>query len=130
MLNTAVLVLNRNFQPVHVTNVKRAFSLLYQGVARALDEQDPRPGFSLFGPGAVGSGPDPDFVQRAEVQHHQAQQQRAEDEEWQRDFPHPSPGVLRAAQDHGLLVELVGDPRVQPDAVEQAKRFACGARSP
>lgn len=39
MLNSAVLVLNRNYQPVHVTNVKRAFSLLYQGVARAIDEQ-------------------------------------------------------------------------------------------
>ena len=39
MLNTAVLVLNRNFQPIHVTNVKRAFSLLYQGVARAIDAQ-------------------------------------------------------------------------------------------
>jgi 5-methylcytosine-specific restriction endonuclease McrA len=35
----AVLVLNRHYQPVHVTNVKRAFSLLYQGVARAIDEQ-------------------------------------------------------------------------------------------
>lgn len=39
MLNTAVLVLNRNFQPVHVTSVKRAFRLLYQGVARAIDEE-------------------------------------------------------------------------------------------
>ena len=39
MLNTAVLVLNRNYQPVHVTNVKRAFSLLYMGVARAIDNQ-------------------------------------------------------------------------------------------
>jgi 5-methylcytosine-specific restriction endonuclease McrA len=39
IVNTAVLVLNRNFQPIHITNVKRAFSLLYQGVARALDEQ-------------------------------------------------------------------------------------------
>src|SRR5262249_28174373 len=39
MLNTAVLVLNRNYQPVHVTNVKRAFSLLYMGVARAIDTQ-------------------------------------------------------------------------------------------
>lgn len=38
-LNTAVLVLNRNYQPVHVTSVKRAFSLLYQGVARAIDGQ-------------------------------------------------------------------------------------------
>lgn len=39
MLNTAVLVLNRNYQPVHVTNVRRALSLLYQGVARAIDGQ-------------------------------------------------------------------------------------------
>jgi 5-methylcytosine-specific restriction endonuclease McrA len=39
MLNSAVLVLNRNYQPVHVTNVKRAITLLYQGVARAIDEQ-------------------------------------------------------------------------------------------
>ncbi|MEW5738838.1 MAG: HNH endonuclease [Myxococcota bacterium] len=39
MVNGAVLVLNRHYQPVHVTNVKRAISLLYQGVARAIDEQ-------------------------------------------------------------------------------------------
>jgi len=39
MVNGAVLVLNRHYQPVHVTNVKRAVSLLYQGVARAIDEQ-------------------------------------------------------------------------------------------
>ncbi|MHB8877455.1 MAG: HNH endonuclease [Myxococcaceae bacterium] len=39
MLNTAVLVLNRNYQPVHVTSVRRAFSLLYQGVAKAIDQQ-------------------------------------------------------------------------------------------
>lgn len=39
MLNAAVLVLNRNYQPVHVTNVKRAITLLYQGVARAIDEE-------------------------------------------------------------------------------------------
>jgi 5-methylcytosine-specific restriction endonuclease McrA len=39
MLNAAVLVLNRYYQPVHVTNVKRAMSLLYQGIARAIDEQ-------------------------------------------------------------------------------------------
>lgn len=39
MINSSVLVLNRNYQPVHVTTVKRAFSLLYQGVARAIDEQ-------------------------------------------------------------------------------------------
>lgn len=39
MLNTAVLVLNRNYHPVHVTSVKRAFGLLYMGIARALDSQ-------------------------------------------------------------------------------------------
>src|SRR5712692_5184336 len=39
MLNSHVLVLNRLYQPVHVTSVKRAFSLLYQGVAKAIDNQ-------------------------------------------------------------------------------------------
>ena len=39
MLDTSVLVLNRVYQPVHVTSVRRAVSLLYQGVARAIDEQ-------------------------------------------------------------------------------------------
>ncbi|WP_224366692.1 HNH endonuclease [Hyalangium versicolor] len=39
MIDSAVLVLNRNYQPVHVTSVKRAFSLLYQGVAKAIDAQ-------------------------------------------------------------------------------------------
>ncbi len=39
MLNTNVLILNRLYQPVHVTSVKRAFSLLYQGVAKAIDNQ-------------------------------------------------------------------------------------------
>lgn len=39
MLNSAVLVLNRNYQPVHVTSVKRAVSLLYLGVAKAIDSQ-------------------------------------------------------------------------------------------
>jgi len=39
MLNTSVLVLNRLYQPVHVTSVRRAFSLLYQGIARAIDDQ-------------------------------------------------------------------------------------------
>src|SRR5438093_12364387 len=43
MLDTGVLVLNRVYQPVHVTSVRRAFSLLYQGVAKAIDEQ-----FQLF----------------------------------------------------------------------------------
>lgn len=39
LLNSSVLVLNRSFQPIHVTSLKRAFTLLYQGVAQAIDEQ-------------------------------------------------------------------------------------------
>lgn len=39
VLNTSVLVLNRSFLPVHVTSVRRAFSLLYQDVAHAVDEE-------------------------------------------------------------------------------------------
>src|SRR5882672_588875 len=39
MMNSAVLVLNRHYQPIHVTNVKRAFSLLYLGVARVVDPE-------------------------------------------------------------------------------------------
>jgi len=31
------LVLNRSYLPIHVTSVKRAFSLLYRGVAKAVD---------------------------------------------------------------------------------------------
>ena len=39
MLSSAVLVLNRSFQPVHVTTAKRALSLLYAGVVRAIDRE-------------------------------------------------------------------------------------------
>jgi 5-methylcytosine-specific restriction endonuclease McrA len=39
MTNAAVLVLNRHYQPIHVTNAKRAFTLLYLGVARVIDHQ-------------------------------------------------------------------------------------------
>lgn len=39
VLNTKVLVLNRSYFPVHVTSLRRAFSLLYQGVAKAVDDQ-------------------------------------------------------------------------------------------
>lgn len=38
-LSTKVLVLNRSYLPVHVTTLRRAISLLYQDVARAVDEQ-------------------------------------------------------------------------------------------
>jgi 5-methylcytosine-specific restriction endonuclease McrA len=39
MLNSSVLVLNRSYLPIHVTSVRRAFSLIYQGIARAVDEE-------------------------------------------------------------------------------------------
>ena len=37
MINSSVLVLNRHYQPVHVTSVKRAFTLLYMGAARVIE---------------------------------------------------------------------------------------------
>jgi len=37
MIDAPVLVLNRNYQPVNVTSVKRALVMLYMGVAHALD---------------------------------------------------------------------------------------------
>ena len=43
MTNSSVLVLNRHYQPVHVTSVKRAFALLYIGAARVIE-----PDFSTF----------------------------------------------------------------------------------
>jgi 5-methylcytosine-specific restriction endonuclease McrA len=39
MLNTSVLVLNRSFLPIHVTSVKRAFSLVYCGGARVVNSR-------------------------------------------------------------------------------------------
>ncbi len=39
MPDSSVLVLNRLYQPIHVTSVKRAFALLYQGIARAIDRE-------------------------------------------------------------------------------------------
>ena len=39
MLNSGVLVLNRSYLPIHVTSVRRAFSMIYQDVARALDDR-------------------------------------------------------------------------------------------
>jgi 5-methylcytosine-specific restriction endonuclease McrA len=37
MLNSPVLILNRSYLPIHVTSVRRAFSLIYQGIARVMD---------------------------------------------------------------------------------------------
>src|SRR5207249_540702 len=39
LLSSGVLVLNRSFLPVHITTVRRAFVLLYQGIAKAVDTQ-------------------------------------------------------------------------------------------
>jgi 5-methylcytosine-specific restriction endonuclease McrA len=39
LLNSRVLVLNRSYLPVHITSVRRGFVLLYQGIAKAVDEQ-------------------------------------------------------------------------------------------
>jgi 5-methylcytosine-specific restriction endonuclease McrA len=39
VLNEKALVLNRSYLPVHITSVRRAVSLLYQDMARAVDEQ-------------------------------------------------------------------------------------------
>jgi 5-methylcytosine-specific restriction endonuclease McrA len=38
-LNSSVLVLNRVYLPVHVTTVRRAFSMIYQGTAKAVDDR-------------------------------------------------------------------------------------------
>ena len=45
VLNTKVLVLNRSYLPVHVTVVRRALSLLYQGIAKAVDAMPSHQGF-------------------------------------------------------------------------------------
>lgn len=39
VLDSNVLVLNRFYQPVNVTTVRRAFALLYQGTAKAIDRR-------------------------------------------------------------------------------------------
>lgn len=39
MLKSDVLVLNRLYQPIHITSVRRAFVQLYEGVARAVDRE-------------------------------------------------------------------------------------------
>ncbi len=39
MINSNVLVLNKSFLPIHITTVRRAFCLLYAGIAKAVDSQ-------------------------------------------------------------------------------------------
>ena len=39
VLDSSVLVLNRVYQPINITTVRRAFVLLYQGTAKAIDKE-------------------------------------------------------------------------------------------
>ena len=39
MVHSNVLVLNKSFLPVHITTVRRAFCLLYAGLAKAVNSQ-------------------------------------------------------------------------------------------
>lgn len=39
MIHSPVLVINRCYTPIHITTAKRAFSLLYRGMAKALNER-------------------------------------------------------------------------------------------
>ncbi len=39
MLSSNVLVLNQSYFPVHVTSVRRALVMLYQGIAKAVDQE-------------------------------------------------------------------------------------------
>jgi 5-methylcytosine-specific restriction endonuclease McrA len=48
VLCTPVLVLNKNFEPVHLTTARRAFVLLYGGAAMALDESGEPYDFDLW----------------------------------------------------------------------------------
>lgn len=39
MIEGSVLVLNRSFMPIHVTSIRRAIALVYQGIAKAVNEE-------------------------------------------------------------------------------------------
>lgn len=58
MLNSTVLVLNRSFLPIHVTSVRRAFSLFYGGGARAVDERYQTFDFDTWMDGGAPDGSD------------------------------------------------------------------------
>ena len=38
-MNSSVLVLNRSYLPIQVTSVRRAFALIYQGIARVVNDR-------------------------------------------------------------------------------------------
>ena len=59
VLDMPVLVLNRYFQPVQITTVKRAFVLLYGGAAHALDEEGEAYDFGLWRDLPVRNDDDP-----------------------------------------------------------------------
>jgi len=58
VLSTAVLVLNRNFQAVHVTTARRAFCLLFRGAACAVGRDFQTFDFPAWAAAADGSGSD------------------------------------------------------------------------
>jgi 5-methylcytosine-specific restriction endonuclease McrA len=60
VLDSSVLVLNRHYQPVNITSVRRAFALLYQGAARAIDREFQTFDFESWA--AVGAEMDGDVV--------------------------------------------------------------------
>jgi len=39
MYSSSVLVLNRSYVPINITSLKRAFTLFYQGLAKAVDQE-------------------------------------------------------------------------------------------
>jgi 5-methylcytosine-specific restriction endonuclease McrA len=61
MLDSNVLVLNRSYLPIHITSVRRAFSLIYQGTALAVNGRYETFDFDAWrlvkvnGDGAVGT---------------------------------------------------------------------------
>ena len=84
MTNAAVLVLNRHYQPIHVTNVRRAFSLLYLGVARVVD-----PEFKTF-----------DFESWAQLSARSVRRRRRRHPHGQPRHPHPARHRAAALRPH------------------------------
>ena len=76
-MNSSVLVLNRSFLPIHVTSVRRSFSLIYQGGARVVngeyetfDFESWRSRAHLPGVECIGTTSGPIPVPRVIVLHH------------------------------------------------------------
>lgn len=63
MLSSSVLVLNRNYVPVTITSVKRAFVMLYGGSARAVDTNYDTYDFQSWSEvSALRDSDDPDII--------------------------------------------------------------------